>query len=247
MSGKLDDRLLTVAGMIQSRVHADVGSDHGSLLVSLLNSGSVEYGIAIENKSHPFENSVRALQGLPAEVRFGDGLEVLQTGEVDSLSICGLGAESIRDILLAHPDRIPDRLVLQVFQKPEVIRQWALSHEFHLLSEQVTAGRRPYTILAFYRAENPFTDDPAYAGVNRDWALLFGPFVLQRQDRQFDQQLQTEEAWWRNFDRLSIESANRLKLLQSVMADRNVEPLPNREIWETRDQQRLPQPNRTPS
>ena len=66
-------------------------------------------------------------------------------------------------------------------------------------------------------------NDPAYEGVDREAALLFGPFVLKREDRQFDLQLQQEEAWWRKFDQLSDESAERLKLIRRVMADRNVE------------------------
>ena len=225
MSVKLDQRLLAVAEMIQSRVHADVGSDHGGLLVSLLGSGRIEYGIAIENKPQPFQNSVAALQDLPAEVRLGDGLEALRSDEADSLSICGLGAESIRDILLARPDCIPDSLVLQVFHKPELIRCWALDHKFHLLGEQVTSGQRPYTIFSFRRAKDPTSKDPAYDGVDRDSALLFGPFVLKRDDQQFDRQIQTEEAWWRKFDRLSQQRTRRLQLLQNVMADRNIKPI----------------------
>ena len=226
MSGKLDDRLIAVAKQIRSKVHADVGSDHASLLVALLESGQIESGIAIENKQMPFENSVRALRDLSADVRFGDGLEVLKAGEADSLSICGLGSESIREILLAHPDRIPRRVVLQVFHKPQIIRRWALENGFHLLDEQVTKRKRPYTILSFCRAENSDDDDPAYEGIDLESAMLFGPFVLKRENRQFDLQLQNEEAWWRKFNHLSSESALRLGLLRKVMADRRIEPLP---------------------
>jgi tRNA (adenine22-N1)-methyltransferase len=227
VSRKLDDRLIAVAKQIRSNVHADIGSDHGSLLVALFESGRIESGIAIENKQMPFENSARALRGLSADVRLGDGLEVLKADEADSLSICGLGSESIRDILLAHPDRIPERVVLQVFHKSQIIRRWGLDNGFHLLDEQVTRRRRPYTILSFCRAANPDDADPAYEGIDRESATLFGPFVLKREDRQFDLHLQHQEAWWRKFDRLSSESASRLGLLRQVMADRRIEPLPN--------------------
>jgi len=225
MSVKLDDRLIAVAAQIRSETHADIGSDHGRLLVELLNSGSVKFGIAIENKQRPYLNSVEALRGLPADVRLGDGLSALKAGESDSLSICGLGAESIRSILLADPNRIPQRLVLQVFHKPEIIRTWGLDHGFHLIDEQVTRGRRPYTILSFCRADPPLRSDPAYEDIDRNLALLFGPFVLKREDRQFDIQLQNEEAWWRKFDRLSPQRAARLETIQTVMANRQIEPL----------------------
>ena len=228
MNRKLDDRLVAVAERIRSNTHVDIGSDHGSLLVELLRSGRIEFGIAIENKQMPFENSARALRGLQAEVRLGDGLDATKEGEADSLSICGLGAESMRDILLVHPDRIPKHVVLQVFHKPEIIRRWALDNGFHLLDETITGGKRCYTILSYQRCECHEGGDPAYQNVDRESALLFGPFVLKREDRQFDAQLQTEEAWWRKFDRLSVENIHRLKLLRQVLADRRVEPLPHR-------------------
>ena len=226
MGKKLDTRLMTVAQQIRSKTHADIGSDHGGLLVWLIQSGRVEFGIAIDDKQVPFENSIRALKNLPSDVRLGDGLNALEKGEADSLSICGLGAEKISDILLAHPDRIPPRVVLQVFHKPEILRRWAMDHGFHLQNDQTTDGERAYTVLTFERPVDPAQRDPAYDGVDLESALLFGPFVLKREDRQFDHKLKNEEVWWRNHQQLSPKPAQRLKLLRSVMADRGIKPLP---------------------
>ena len=103
MSKKLDTRLLTVARQIRSKTHADIGSDHGGLLVWLLGNGRVDFGIAIDDKQVPFENSVRALKNLPCDIRFGDGLNALQKDEADSLSICGIGAEKICCLLYTSP------------------------------------------------------------------------------------------------------------------------------------------------
>jgi len=221
MSKKLDLRLLTVAQQIRSKTHADIGSDHGGLLVWLLENGRVDFGIAIDDKQVPFENSIRALKNLPADIRYGDGLNALQKDEADSLSICG-----ICDILSAHPDRIPPRVILQVFHKPEIIRRWAMEHGFYLQNEQTTGGQRAYTVLTFERAADPSQLDPAYEGVDLESALLFGPFALKREDQQFDLKLQNEEAWWRNHRRLAAKPAQRLKLLRSVMADRGIKRLP---------------------
>lgn len=219
---KLDDRLAAVADQIQSTTHVDVGSDHGNLLATLLNQRKVQFGIAVENKRLPFDNSMRGLRGLSAEVRFGDGLDPIQAGEVDSLSICGLGAETICDILLAHPDRIPDRVVIQVFHKAELIRAWAMRHGFHLVDEVVTAGKRRYTILSFIRSKDPGSSDPAYKGIDRESALAFGPFVLKRVDRQFDEQLKAEAAWWLQCDQLSPKREARLNLVRQVMINRGL-------------------------
>jgi len=222
---KLIDRLTSVAEQIRSKTHVDIGSDHGSLLVALLNSGRVEFGIAIENKRQPFRNSARALTGLPAEVRFGDGLDALKPGEADSLSICGLGAKSIQAILNAHPDRVPARVVLQTNLEPEILRQWALDNGYHLVDEHVARGRWPYAILSFRRADDSRAIDPAYENVNRQAALLFGPFVLKRHDRLFEVQLREELSYWGRFTRLEPRRARRLELIREILAARTIDPL----------------------
>ena len=226
MNVKRDDRLAAVARQIRSTTHIDIGSDHGGLLVTLLNQDNIKYGIAVENKQTPYDNSMRALAGLPAEVRFGDGLEPIEVGEACSLSICGIGAEGIRDILMANPGRIPPHVILQVFHKPEIIRKWALENCFHLLNDHRTAGKRSFTIMSFVKSKD--TNDPAYVNLNREAALLFGPFTLNRQDEQFDDRLRREEAWWRRLDRLTPSSAKRLQLIRSLMDDRQLKPLPQR-------------------
>lgn len=222
---KLDVRLIAVAQQIRSKTHVDIGSDHGGLLVSMLNSGRIEHGIAIENSRQPFQNSARALTGLPAEVRFGDGLNALQQGEADSLSICGLGAKSMRRILTAYPIRVPAHVVLQTSQEPEIIRRWALDNGYHLVDERIARGRWPYAILSFRRADDSQAIDPAYENVNRQAALLFGPLVLKRQDRPFESQLREEESYWGRFDRLEPRRAHRLILIREILAARRIDPL----------------------
>ena len=219
---KLDVRLIKVAQQIRSKTHVDIGSDHGGLLVALLNSGRIEYGIAIENNRQPLENSARALTGLPAEVRFGDGLHALQQGEADSLSICGFGTKSMLRILTAYPNRVPSHVVLQPNPQPEIIRQWALDNGYHLVDERIAWGHLPYAILSFRRAEDSQAMDPAYENVNRQAALLFGPLVLKRQDQLFESQLREEESYWGRFDRLEPRLAHRLELIREILAARRI-------------------------
>ena len=188
----------------------------------MLRSGRVDYGIAIENKRQPFENSTRALAGLPAEVRFGDGLHVARSGEAYSLSICGMGADNMLTILTAFPDRIPSHVVLQPNQRPDVMRRWALDNGFHLVDEQIARGHLPFAILSFQRAENPRLADPAYKNVSQQAALLFGPHILKRDDQQFDAQLVEEETYWSQFDRLEPERGQRLDIIRELLAKRGL-------------------------
>lgn len=213
-----DKRLRAAIKMIRSKVHADIGSDHGLMLYSMLKSGRIEHGIAIENKRQPFENSVSTLTGLNADVRLGDGLEALQPGEADSLSICGMGGPKIRQLLLRFPDRLPKQIVLQPNERPELLREWGLKHGFHLVDEQLVIRRNcRFTILNFHQADrhNP---DPAYADIDREVGLEFGPWFFKRRENQFVQLLLEEESYWNRFDRLEPERQHRLKLIRIALS-----------------------------
>ncbi|GAA4473000.1 class I SAM-dependent methyltransferase [Novipirellula rosea] len=225
---KLDIRLRTVAALINphddsSVVHGDIGSDHGGLLVSLLRSKRIAKGIAVENKTQPYDNSCCALKGLCAEVRFGDGLAVIQPGELSSLSICGMGAESIVKILDAFPDRVPDHVVLQPNRQHELVRDWGLRNGFHLNEEQIAWGHWPYAVISLQRADVSEFDastpkDPAYADVDFEAALLFGPLILKRWEPKFAARLYEEQAYLQGLTQLRGDYEHRLHQIQKVLA-----------------------------
>ncbi|MCH1438149.1 MAG: class I SAM-dependent methyltransferase [Rubripirellula sp.] len=204
-----------VAQQIRATTHADIGSDHANLLVALLRSGRVERGIAIENKQQPLFHSEHALLGLNAEARFADGLEGLLEGEADSLSICGMGAESIVSILERNPERIPDFVVLQPNRRPDLIRRWGFASGFHLVDEQVAFGHWPYVILS-YRKSGPEAD-PAFQQLDHQADLLFGPWLLQRREPAFVELLREEQSYWQQFKQISEISLARRDAIERVL------------------------------
>lgn len=212
---KLDQRLTAVADQILSNTHVDVGSDHGHLLVSLLTSGRIQRGIAIEDKPSPFAKSKAALLGLNAEVRLGDGLAVFKPNEADSLSICGMGGESMVRILEAFPNRVPPIVVLQPNRRPELIRRWAQRCGFHLTHEQVLSGRCPYCILVFEQAGD--CNDPAYEGVEMESGLLFGPLILKRRSPEFISMLRAEQKELSKHPQLCPASQRRLAIIDRLL------------------------------
>lgn len=218
MSPQLDLRLETVARQIQADCHADIGSDHGKLLVALLTNGRIQSAIAVENKLQPFENSKKAMIGLDGEARFADGLKGLEVGEADSLSICGMGGGSIVAILRADPDRIPSKVVLQPNRGQARVRRWAMENGFHLVEEQITWGRWPYSILTYRSA---LGIDPAYREEDLDAALMFGPLNIQRSDPLFIEHLSKERRYLQTLHRLSDATRHRLQLIEYVLCKRS--------------------------
>ncbi len=164
---------MAVAQEIRAPTHADIGADHAILPRYLLLSGRVARVIVVEKNPQPWENSRRALAGLNAEVRLGDGLSVLQAGEAHSLSLCGMGAKLMVRILSAHPARLHPRHVPPPNDSPPPLRRWALSAGFAIQNEQMVEGFWRYSILTLERGTCT-----AYAGLPLEPALRYGPLLL---------------------------------------------------------------------
>ncbi|TWU59745.1 tRNA (adenine(22)-N(1))-methyltransferase [Rubripirellula tenax] len=213
---RLDQRLKAVASQIRCRVHADIGSDHAHLIRAMLAAGRIEYGIAIENKRQPFLNSQTTLAGCEAEVRFADGLDGLQSGEADGLSICGMGGRSVVGILSAHPDRVPPLVVIQPNRDVDRVRQWGIESGYHLVDETIAVGHWPYEILRFERAD--IDRDPAYDGLDREAALMFGPHMIRRWRTDFVERLKAELAYLEALDQLTDVAAKRRDVIERLLA-----------------------------
>lgn len=171
----LEPRLQVVADFIQSKVHADIGSDHALLPKYLLETNRINKAIVVEKTQQPFENATKTLRGLNADIRLGDGLTMLKQNEADSLSITGMGATKIAQILQAHPERLPQKLILQANDNARAIRVWARENGFRIKAETMAEGFWRYTILHF---EKSLGEDSSYQDVPSEAALTYGPHLL---------------------------------------------------------------------
>ncbi|MCA9781310.1 MAG: SAM-dependent methyltransferase [Candidatus Eremiobacteraeota bacterium] len=171
----LDERLMCVTTEVSPDCHADIGTDHALLPLYLLNNGICSKVVATEKSPNALRVAKQALWGRNAEVVLGDGLEPLGEIEFGSLSICGMGGSNICEILEAHPDRVPDILVVQANRDTHKVRRWAVRSGFHLVREQLAQGRWLYEILTFRRRERA---DPAYQDVDHELGFHFGPHLI---------------------------------------------------------------------
>ncbi|WP_034342541.1 tRNA (adenine(22)-N(1))-methyltransferase [Deinococcus misasensis] len=197
----LEPRLQTVLEWIPLGNHADIGADHAYLLGNLLDQNRILKGIAIEKNREPFELACKNLEkfGDRAEARLGDGLAPLQVGEVNSISICGMGAALMAKILTAHPEKVPEHVVVQPNDSAEPVRRWALQTGFHVKQETITVGFWHYPVLHFQRQAGP---DPAYTDLPLDVALRFGPWPLKNQNPLLYTHLLEQEKRLRNLAHL---------------------------------------------
>ncbi|CAM3960808.1 tRNA (adenine(22)-N(1))-methyltransferase TrmK [Paenibacillus alkaliterrae] len=143
---KLSKRLQGIADYVSpgSKI-ADIGSDHAMLPVYLLQIDKCPAAIAGELNAGPYEAAKK--QGADAglsnrlTVRQGDGLQVLQPGEADTVTIAGMGGSLMSEILEAgHAAGKLEgvkELVLQPNVGEEIVREWLLEHGWYLEAESI--------------------------------------------------------------------------------------------------------------
>lgn len=102
----LSKRLSRVAEWIKdtgSRSVADIGTDHGYLPIYLASSKTADRVIAMDVRKQPLAKAERNIQNYGVSdkvcVRQSDGLEKLESGEVEAVTVCGMGGRLIRSIL----------------------------------------------------------------------------------------------------------------------------------------------------
>jgi tRNA (adenine22-N1)-methyltransferase len=199
----LSRRLARVAAQVPAGAHlADIGSDHAYLPVALMKGGAITRAVAGEVAQTPFLAAQRSVResGLQhcISVRRADGLAAIELGDrISAVSICGMGGETIRDILDAGKARLNmrERLILQPNGGERPLRQWLMDNGYRILHEEVLRENRfDYEIIVADHGE-PVPYSPQ--------ELLFGPLQLRQRTPAF-------LAKWQRLLRLKRQTLGRL-------------------------------------
>lgn len=213
---KLSKRLSLVALSIPEGAKlADIGSDHAYLPCHVVKAGKVPFAIAGEVVEGPYLSAKRQVEteGLSGriDVRKGNGLEVITQGEVDCITIAGMGGALIASILEEGKDKLEGvkRLVLQPNISANSIRLWLLENGWSLINETILEeDGKIYEILVAEKG-NP---KAAYTE-NIEQELLFGPFLSKDKNGAFIQKWTAEQKnWQRILDQMAQSSQTEEKI-----------------------------------
>lgn len=159
---KISKRLEMIADRVPagSRL-ADIGSDHALLPVYLAQMGKICFAIAGEVNPGPFQAANMQIKEAGLEstvhVRLGDGLEVIRSGEVDVITIAGMGGNLIMHILSAEFPKLTgvNRLILQPNVGEDQVRRWLYEHDWYLEDETILEeDGRIYEVLTAVKEGN---------------------------------------------------------------------------------------------
>ena len=133
----LSERLLTIANMIdKGETVADIGTDHGYLPIYLLleeiSPSAILADISKGSLSKAKENCAEYLCGQQVSFREGDGLEVLEPGEVDAVVLAGIGGLLTIEILDWNLEKSSSykKFILQPRNNGGALRKYLSAHDF---------------------------------------------------------------------------------------------------------------------
>lgn len=181
----LSMRLERVAAHVPAGARlADIGSDHGYLPVALLKRGIIAWAVAGEVAMTPFQAAERTVRenGLSQRVtvRLANGLAAIEPGDgVNAVSLCGMGGETIRDILDSGKAHLSgnERLILQPNGGEQPLRHWLMDNGYRILGEEVLRENRFYYEIIVAERTGPV--------VYTAEQLYFGPLQLQQRSPEF--------------------------------------------------------------
>lgn len=173
MPTSLSERLQTVYSMVRKGESvADIGSDHGQLIIALCHFGVISHAYASDNKKAPFQRLETAVKTANFSdkivVDLADGITHLPTF-IDTVVLAGMGGDLIAHILQAEPSKLKliKTLILAPNSHVPLVRFTLTKMGFRITSEMIVYEKHYYEIV---RAERGIA---AYNEAD----IEFGPFL----------------------------------------------------------------------
>ncbi len=184
---ELSTRLQLLADWVpQGARLVDVGTDHAHLPLWLAINGRVSFAIASDLRKGPLERAKEngARYGAEnVEYRLCNGLEAIRPEEVDTISIAGMGGETIAAILEAAPWTKDERytLLLSPHTKSEILREWLAENGYCIRREALIYDRNTlYPVMEVGKGEMKLSLGQIWGGAK----LLHDPagdrYLIQR-------------------------------------------------------------------
>ena len=178
-------RLQTVASFVPEGARlGDIGTDHAYLPIALYEAHRISKAVAVDVHEGPYQSALAAVKGRNLEavidVRFGDGLMPLVPGEVNVITLAGMGGRTMLDILSARPDVLNSvtDLIVQPQGGEGAVRLALLNGGWRLKAELLVEEDRKYVVMAFSKVDG--WNVAELLTIEQEWHQRLQPFVENR-------------------------------------------------------------------
>lgn len=189
----LGPRLLKVASYVPDQAKlGDIGTDHAYLPIYLWEEKRIRQAIAVDVHEGPYQSALAAIhnRGLAEsiKVRFGDGLKPVHPGEVDTLTLAGMGGNTMLEIFEESPavlKQVTD-LILQPQGAEGKVRKTLLSSGWLLRDEQLVSEEgRVYGVMAYSRLKGKSLEELHV--LENQWARRLGLTEMEIKVQAYDE------------------------------------------------------------
>lgn len=161
---KLDVRLQAVADYVPWNTKlADIGTDHASLPVHLVQKGTVSFAIAADVNKGPLEHAAKAVEEAELEtqitLRLSNGLDEIKEAEADSIVMAGMGGILISQLIEKAPwlKNHEKTLILQPMTDAPLLREFLSTEGYEIIAEKgVVHKTHAYTVMKAVYNGKPF-------------------------------------------------------------------------------------------
>ena len=140
----ISERLKCVAGLVNKGARvADIGTDHAYLPIYLVQNGISNKVYACDVRKEPLRRAKLHIDeyGLSDKIttQLCDGLKGINKGDVDTVTICGMGGKLMKNKLKAGIDKLGDntQLVLSAQSELRDFRKYLLETGIYIKSEHM--------------------------------------------------------------------------------------------------------------
>lgn len=141
---KLTERLKCLADQIeQNETMADIGTDHGFLPIYLWENEISPKVIMADISAGSLEkarcNCEELYPDVDFDLRLGNGIQILENGEVDAVVIAGMGGKLMAQILEEDMEKTRSirKLIMQPRNGQGKLRYWLIKNGFSIVKESL--------------------------------------------------------------------------------------------------------------
>jgi tRNA (adenine22-N1)-methyltransferase len=212
---KIPNRIVEIASFIPDDCKMiDIGCDHCLLGIYMAKTRNIKNIIASDINPEPLLQAEHNLTKFGLEdtikIRLGNGLEVIENNEIDTIVISGLGGNKIVEILneIEVFDSIKN-IVLQPNNNIFEVRSWLTKHKFFISDEKIIEDNNNlYEILLFKKGKRKYSKKQ----------LKYGPINLIDQTKLF------HKKWNNQIEHLKqiLKQLPKRKVLQRIKVIREI-------------------------
>lgn len=167
----LSKRLMVIANMVDStsKKIVDIGCDHGLLDIYLSNKYEDIKLIASDinkNALNNVINNIKKYKTTKVEARLSNGLEKIDSKEIDTIIISGLGSNTIVKILEDKNKLVNvNTIIIQSNNNLDYLRKEVVKLGFYIIDEELVEDKNIiYTVIKFKKGTKKYTNKEVYLG-----------------------------------------------------------------------------------